>query len=74
MVKRGENMEKIIINCELIKKYMEKNNLSPKQFCKKCEISYYSYLKIMKNTITKFRPLYNISVIINVTMKDLIGF
>ena len=67
-------MKKIFINTELIKEYINRNKLTIKQFCARCEISYYSYLKIMKKTITKFRPLYNIAVIIKVNMRDLIGF
>ena len=67
-------MKKVFINTELIKKYMEENNLSTKQFCEKCEISYYSYLKIKKNTLTKFRPIYNIAVIMNVSLKELVVY
>lgn len=66
-------MKSGIINVKLIKKYIKENNLTIKKFCKKCEISYYTYLKMMKNTLTKFRPVYNVAVVMRVSMNDLLG-
>ena len=66
-------MKKIIINTNLIKKYIKDNNLTTKEFCKKCDITYSSYLKIMKSKIKRFKPIYNVSIVLNVKLKELLG-
>lgn len=66
-------MKKIIINTDLIKRYIRDNNLTIKEFCKKCDITYSSYLRIMKGVLKKFKPFYNIAIAINVSLNDLLG-
>ena len=66
-------MKKLFINTNLIKKYIKDNNLTTREFCKKCDITYSSYLKIMKSTIKRFKPIYNVSIVLNVKLKELLG-
>ncbi|MBQ7880579.1 MAG: hypothetical protein IJ358_01890 [Clostridia bacterium] len=67
-------MKEITINVEIIKEYIKQNNLSVKEFCEKCNISYYSYLKLMRKELVKVRVLYNISILLDVRLVDLINF
>ena len=67
-------MENIIINYEMIKRYEKENNLSSKQFCEKCNISWYAYSKIVKKEMVKVRVIYKIAVLLDVKLMDLLLF
>lgn len=61
------------VRTELIEKYRKENNLSVEQFCKKCDITKYSYYKFMKSQLNiSMRVLYNIAVTTNLYCRDLL--
>ena len=67
-------MKKVRINFKFIKKYLRDNNLSIKQFCKMCDITYYNYKQFEKNDLKlKANLLYNVAKLINVSVNNLLG-
>lgn len=61
------------VNTELIDNYRKENNLTVKQFCKKCDITKYAYYKFMKSQLNiPISILYNIVVTTNLYCKDLL--
>ena len=63
MKKKEKNMKKPIINSELIKNYLEKNNITVTEFCKTCKLSKLTFFKILSNITLDYdiRYLYRIA-------------
>ena len=56
------------IDTNLIKWYLEENNLSVTQFCKICKITPTTYKKIMANENLDFIALYKIARVIKINV------
>lgn len=62
-------------NTGLVMNYMKKNNLTIKEFCKICKISYANYLKFMKNDFSLLiEELFKILDVLNIRLIDIIEF
>ena len=66
------NMEIKIYNTDKVEKYMKKNNLSKKQFCKLCNICVNSFEKFMKLDLTlNVKILFKIADYMNINLREL---
>ena len=60
------------IKTEIFIEYMKKNNLSKREFCKKCGISMYHFNKILSNANNiSFIPFFKISVVTKIKVEDM---
>lgn len=64
---------KIALKTELITDYIKRNNLTIKEFCKRCKISTNTYYRIMSGeTRIRIIAIYNILTEMNVLSEDII--
>ncbi|MBQ9117752.1 MAG: helix-turn-helix transcriptional regulator [Clostridia bacterium] len=63
------------IKIELIKNFMEDNNLSKNRFCEMCKISLDSYQKIMRNDFDfSIRVLFRVAKILGVEVFEMFSW
>ena len=68
-------MDKVTINTQIIDKFIKENSLTKKEFCKMCDISLSTLYNIYDGKCNlRINKVFNIAVVTNVRMKDLIGF
>lgn len=49
------------VNTKMISDFITANNLTQKEFCRQCKISYYSFRKIMLNQNFNLQALFRIA-------------
>jgi len=68
-------MDKVTINTHIIDKFIKEHSLTKKEFCKMCDISLSTRYNIYDGKCNlRINKVFNIAVVTNVRMKDLIGF
>ena len=59
------------INTKLIEEYIKSNNLSKTEFCKQCNISYSTLMRILNNGDFYIIALFKIARVMNVKVHNL---
>lgn len=60
------------LRTDLINKYMRENNITKREFCKKCKISHSQLKRMYKNDFDFYiESLYKVCKLLNVELKDM---
>lgn len=60
-----------LINIEMIETFRKNNNLTKKDFCKLCRISYSTYQKILKGKNFRLLALFKIARILKIDISQI---